>query len=210
MQRSSRPAVTKNLPSAENWSLTWDDAWPEVAGRVRRILRSRRAPPSIIDDAIQTAAERALRRTEGFDTLDGCVNWTVKVAWHEIQAQWRREARVSPGDVPERAGGSDPAREVEDRLAIATAIKSLALLPEPERHAILSSLDDSGLSERPLSAAEKMRRSRARRRLAALVSGSDTQLAGPISRQRVATDPRRVLTASSGISDGRRREEPVR
>ncbi|HZT66987.1 MAG TPA: sigma factor [Acidimicrobiales bacterium] len=181
-----------------------------MARRVRNVLRSRRAPASIIDDAIQTAAERALRRAEGFDSLDGCVNWAVKVAWHEVQAQWRREARVSPGDAPERTGGSDPAREVEERLAIAAAIKNLALLSETERRAILSSLDDCGLSGKPLSAAEKMRRSRARRRLTALVAGSDTQLAGPISRQGVATDPRRVLPASSGISDERQREESAR
>jgi hypothetical protein len=96
----------------------------------------------------------------------------VKVARHEVQAQWRREARAVPGGIPDGPIGDDPARIVEGRLSIAAALDGLAALSDSDRQAILASLDDSDPTE-PLSAAEKMRRYRARRRLAALVADLD-------------------------------------
>jgi DNA-directed RNA polymerase specialized sigma24 family protein len=142
-----------------------------VVSRVRRILRSRGAPPSSIDDALQTAAERALCRPGGFDSVDGCVHWTTKVAWHEIECSWRRQAKAVAGEVPERAGGADPAAVVEGRLALEATIEGLAGLTDSDRQTILSSLDDADLAAAPLSAAEKMRRYRVRRKLAASLAG---------------------------------------
>lgn len=39
------------------------------------------APPVTIDDALQTAALRALCRHEGFDSFNGLVSWVIVVAW---------------------------------------------------------------------------------------------------------------------------------
>jgi hypothetical protein len=100
------------------------------------------------------------------------VNWTVKVAWHEVQAQWRRDARAVPGHITDRATGDDPARIVEGMLAIAAAVEGLDALSDADRQAILASLGGCGPTE-PLSAAEKVRRYRARRRLAAIVEDWD-------------------------------------
>jgi DNA-directed RNA polymerase specialized sigma24 family protein len=127
--------------------------------KVRRVLRSREAPPSTIDDAIQTAAERSFVRAQTFDSLQGWSNWTVKVAWHEVQAQWKRDTRSVPGGDPtDTPGGPDPA----DVIA----------LPDADRQAIIEDLDDETLSE-PVAGREKMRRYRARRRLATLVADWD-------------------------------------
>lgn len=150
-------------------SPTWGDAWLEVETKVRRILRSRGAPPFTVDDALQTAAERALLRTDGFDSLQGWINWTVKVAWHEVQAQWKREARSVLGDPADTPGGPDPAGMIENQLELAAAIRGLVDLTDGDRRAILEGLAEEGLSE-PLAAREKMRRYRARRRLAAIVA----------------------------------------
>ncbi|MGH8997059.1 MAG: RNA polymerase sigma factor, partial [Acidimicrobiales bacterium] len=141
-----------------------------MAGRVSRILRRRGAPPDTIDDALQTAAMRALKRSEGFDSPDGLVNWLVKVAWHEIQAEWRRHARLETGPVPERSGPPDPADVVEDRLALDAVADGLASLSDAEREAILGGVDRSGDSP----ASTKMRRYRARKHLAAIVAATKT------------------------------------
>ena len=137
--------------------------------KVRGILRSRGAPPFTVDDALQTAAERSLLRTDGFDSLQGWINWTVKVAWHEVQSQWKREARSVLGDPTETPDGPDPAAMVENQFELAAAIRSLAALTDEDRRAILSGLAEEGFGE-PLAAREKMRRYRARRRLAAIVA----------------------------------------
>ena len=140
--------------------------------KVRRILRSRGAPPFTVDDAIQAAAERALLRTDGFDSLQGWINWTVKVAWHEVRSQWKREARSVLGDPTETPDGPDPASTVENQFELAATIRGLVALTDEDQRAILSGLAEEGLSE-PLAAREKMRRYRARRRLAALVAEWD-------------------------------------
>ena len=62
-----------------------------MEARARRVLQGRRAPPATVDDALQTAALRALHRDRRFDTIDGWVNWTIEVAWHEAQIEWRRQ-----------------------------------------------------------------------------------------------------------------------
>lgn len=138
--------------------------------KVRRILRSRGSPSSTVDDALQTAAERAFVRAETFDSVQGWINWTVKVSWHEVQAQWKRDARSAPCESLEFSGGRDPATVVEQELELAAAIRGLRELGPDDRQAIVEGLDD-GASGVPLAAREKMRRYRARRRLASVVAG---------------------------------------
>lgn len=112
---------------------------------------------------------RALQRREGFDSIDGCVNWTTRVAWHEVQAEWYRQARVTPGEIPDLADGRDPARVTEARLILDATKRILDTLKIDDRKAILSVLDERGVSEGRLTAREKMRRHRARQRLAVLL-----------------------------------------
>ena len=142
-----------------------------MAGRVAAILRARGAPPSTIDDAVQAAAERALRRADGFDSIDGLINWMVTVGWRETHSQWRRQSKCLPGEVPDQVGGHDPAAIVEDRLGLEAVAEALAELTPAERTAILASLADEASEHEALSAADKMRRYRARRRLSAIVAG---------------------------------------
>lgn len=94
------------------------------------------------------------------------------MAWHEVQAQWRRDARVVLGEPIERSGGPDPAAIMERQVELATAIRGLEALTATDREAIVTSLDDA-LSGEPLAGREKMRRYRARRRLAALIADLD-------------------------------------
>lgn len=90
------------------------------------------------------------------------------VAWNEVQAEWRRQARVDFGEVPERPGGLDPAVVVQGRIDLGVAIAGLACLSDTDREAITAELVDETVEpQRPQA---KMRRHRARQRLAALVT----------------------------------------
>jgi DNA-directed RNA polymerase specialized sigma24 family protein len=140
-----------------------------VAERVTRVLRRRGAPPTTIDDAIQTAALRALCRHEGFDSFDGLVSWVIVVAWHEVQAEWRHAARADLGEVPENPVGPDPAAVVESHIALDAVADGLSSLSDTERQAILAPLVDDTASAGPDDARVKMRRHRARQHLAELV-----------------------------------------
>jgi len=150
-------------------SLSWDDVWPEVAERVRRTLQRRRAPPDVIDEALQEAALRAWSRADGFDSVEGMVRWVTVVAWHQVIAEWRRQARVEPGGVPERPASDDPTRTVEDRLSVEVVIQGLAQLNDVERSVILSGTVDSAVGDSADRARTKMRRFRARQHLAVVV-----------------------------------------
>jgi DNA-directed RNA polymerase specialized sigma24 family protein len=141
---------------------------------VRRILRSRGAPSFTVDDALQTAAERSLLRAGGFDSLQGWINWSVKVAWHEVQAQWKREARSVSGEPADAPCGPGTEYVVEHQLELEAALRGLVTLTDSDREAIMSGLEEDGHSV-PLAAREKMHRYRARRRLAALVAEWDDE-----------------------------------
>lgn len=138
-----------------------------MAERVTRVLRKRGAPTATIDDALQTAALRALTRHGGFDSLEGLTNWVIVVAWHEVQAEWRSQARVRVGDIPEYAAGPDPCEVVEDRLTLEAVTAAFALLKADDQDSILSALIDSPRPNKPQEPQVKMRRHRARQRLAA-------------------------------------------
>jgi len=138
-----------------------------VASTARGVLLRRGAPRSTVDDAIQVAAERALRRREPFDGIPGWTNWTIKVAWHEVQAEWRRQARVETGEPPDRPDTADPAIVAEHRLDLEAVASALSGLKPADRAAAIESLNEDPDRAEPLSPSEKMRRYRARRRLAA-------------------------------------------
>ncbi len=138
--------------------------------RVARVLRKRGAPPATIDDAVQTAALRALCRTDGFDSFAGLINWVTVVAWHEVQAEWRQRARIELGAVPEQPTEPDPADVVETHLVVDAVVDGLSALTPDEREAILAPLaEDAGSPNGPDDARTRMRRHRARQRLAELI-----------------------------------------
>lgn len=138
----------------------------------RRVLLRRGAPSALVEDAIQVAAERALRRREPFDGVQGWTAWTIKVAWHEVQAEWRRQARLESREPPDRPDTADPAIVTEDRLELEAVALALYELKPADRAAALAGLEPDEAAE-PLSPSEKMRRYRARRRLAALIAAHD-------------------------------------
>jgi len=100
------------------------------------------------------------------------MNWTIKVAWHEVQAEWRRQARVLSGDPPESLEVVDTAAIAEHRFEWSSLSNAFTGLRPADRAALLAGLDENA-DGGPLSASEKMRRFRARRRLAALMAANE-------------------------------------
>jgi hypothetical protein len=101
------------------------------------------------------------------------VNWVTRVAWHEVQAEWHRQARTVHCALPELPDDRDPARVTMSRRKLEDVRQSLCLLCDADRQAILSALDDPSDSEGPLEAKVKMRRRRARQRLASLLEDDE-------------------------------------
>lgn len=89
-------------------------------------------------------------------------------------ADWHRQARVELGGVPERPASDDPAKTVEDRLALELVIEGLAQLNDVERAVILSGTADSAAGDSADRARTKMRRLRARQHLAVVVGRVDS------------------------------------
>lgn len=100
--------------------------------------------------------------------------WVLVVAWNEVQAEWRRQARIEFGEIPERPDGPDPATVVEGRMDIDAAIIGLARLSEPDREVIKATLINESTGAQPPQV--KMRRHRARQRLITLVAGTNDHL----------------------------------
>jgi hypothetical protein len=90
------------------------------------------------------------------------------VAWHEVQAEWRQRARIELGAVPEQATEPDPAEVMETRLVVDAVVDGLSALTPGEREAILAPLAEHA-SNGPDDARTRMRRHRARQRLAELI-----------------------------------------
>ena len=150
-------------------SLNWNAVWPEVSERVRRTLKRRGAPEDTIDDALQSAAMKALCHTDGFDSPEGLLRWVTVVAWNEVQAEWRRRARLQVGDLPEPVSVADPAVSVETQMQLDAVVDGLAQLSDAERRAVFSGMSQEPDARLPDDARSKMRRYRARRHLVHLV-----------------------------------------
>ena len=140
-----------------------------MSERVRRTLKRRGAPEDTIDDALQSAAMKALCHTDGFDSPEGLLRWVTVVAWNEVQAEWRRRARLQVGDLPEPVSVADPAVSVETQMQLDAVVDGLAQLSDAERQAVFSGVAWEQDAGPPDDASFKMRRYRARRHLAHLV-----------------------------------------
>lgn len=139
-----------------------------MTDRLAQVLRRRGAPPATVDDAVQTAVLRALTRADGFDSSAGLFNWLIVVAWHEVQAEWRRTARINDGEVPDQPTNLDPAVIVQGHLELDAVADGLAVLSPAEREVLLLPLRE-GADGGPDKPYVKMRRHRARQHLAEVV-----------------------------------------
>jgi DNA-directed RNA polymerase specialized sigma24 family protein len=130
----------------------------------------------LVEDAIQTAAMRALSRTKPVTGgQEGIVRWTTTVAWHEVVAEWRRQSRVEATADLDPPGEGDPAPIVECRLMAEAVRAGFRSLSVGEQEVVLSRLDETRHGG-PEPSRTKVRRYRARQHLAALIDWTDTEV----------------------------------
>ena len=192
---------TRPNPSAisPDYAKRLGTTWPAVAERLGGILGARGTAPPDIDDALQTAAERALRRKVPFDGPEDLFAWALTVAERAVIDAYRRKRRIVWEPPPDSPDGTDVDRQVRCRLALEALAPAVRGLRPRERDALL----EPGAVV-PGSRDARTRavvRFRARAKLAAAVEGLIAWLAFLVRRlhvRRVA--PALVMTAALGAT----------
>ena len=184
---------------AENYEERFQTAWPPVAGRLGRVLSAKGTARQDVDDALQTAAERALRRQVPFDGPDDLYAWASTVAQRALIDAYRQQRRMTGQTPDEGPAPGDLERQVRCRLAIEALVPAVRELKPEERAALsVSSGCEPGSRE---ARAQAVHRFRARAKLAAIVEGLVAWLILLLrgrSIRRIA--PGLAMTAALGVS----------
>lgn len=149
------------------------ECWPPAASRVLRMLLALGADRHTAEELVQETAFRVWRSEAPFDSPADLAAYARKVALNLRVALFRRSARLARGEVPVVVAADDPAAEAEARIALGRTLTELAAMADTDRRAILYGVwgDPEGWDSADYKR-WKMRRSRAREKLRALVEGA--------------------------------------
>ena len=150
-------------------ALTFEESWPHLAERVARLLAARGVPHGNWDDILQETAIKLFRCWDRIDPEQGPWGLTRTIAIHAIAdnalAHRRREIAT---DVPETPDPRDCAQAGIARHRLSSTVEALSRMSSTDRDVLLAEVGEAPTPELGASAL-KMRRSRARQRLVALV-----------------------------------------
>ena len=153
---------------------SFEDDWPELQKGLKRNLARRGIPPWRADDVIQETGLKLFRCWENVDPERSPFGLALRIAnnllWDEARKHRGREIL---GDVPEKAATHDVEELGLARLELHKARKLLDKLSPNHRTVLLAEVGAEELPERN-SAATKMVRMRARKRLSALMSNASS------------------------------------
>lgn len=159
---------------------SFDDAWPDLADRLRRSLTARGVPVQDRDDVVQETALRVYRSWTGLDPNRPAWPFVITVAiniWRDIiRERTGRIAECHPTAHIEVTADLDVERDVLARQELANtvvAIRSLA----PEQRRLLLATEEFADTVRPLRPAERVARMRVRRQLARAVGRASAAFA---------------------------------
>jgi DNA-directed RNA polymerase specialized sigma24 family protein len=147
----------------------FEQAWPEVARRLRRMLERRFVPRAAVDDLIQETAARVVANDVQFEGVEDLLRWCNTVVWRLALNEARRSRHFA-----------DESYDRPASLSVADdAISRYTLAEVQRRLADLSSTELQALRVRPEGAAFTraeatkwyVRRHRARARLVAMLDG---------------------------------------
>lgn len=179
---------------------TFDEAWPELADRLRGSLIVRGVPAQDRDDVVQETALRVYRAWHTIDPERPAWPFVVTVAlniWRDmLRERSVRDADIRPVWAFELTGDHDVERAVLARQELAivgAAMRSLA----PEQRRLLLATEDFADTVRPLLPAERVARMRVRRQLARAV-GRASALVAVVWLRRPARAAGLVATAYVG------------
>lgn len=155
----SRTAVAASPPNADLAVL-----WLEVAPRVECFLARLGCPAADREDVMQDLAIRLLDSAVSFEKAGDLMPWACTVSRNLYLDLLRHQSRHPQAEIDllaERPGHVDVARHVEQRLALASVLSAIRLLPLQQRQLLSSAEDAAG----PVPAGVRMQRHRLLRRL---------------------------------------------
>ena len=173
------------------------EVWPEVSGRLGRLLASRGASRDVADDVVQEVAARALAREIVFDDAADLMRWAVPVALNLLVDSARHAGRVTVGIDGWDVAEGDVADLVAHRDRLTRVLGAVARLSDADRIALTSAESPADRREAVKLA---VRRHRARRRLLALVDGVAAFVAWLGLSLRRARAPRAVSVAALPVA----------
>jgi DNA-directed RNA polymerase specialized sigma24 family protein len=163
-----QPVSTQPLYDHESFN----DAWPDLAERLRRSLTARGVPAQDRDDVVQETALRVYRSWTGLDPNRPAWPFVITVAiniWRDIiRERTGRIAVVHPTANIEATADLDVEREVLARQELAKTVVAMRSLA-PEQRRLLLATEEFADTVRPLRPAERVARMRVRRQLARAV-----------------------------------------
>ena len=153
---------------------SFEECWPELQKSLQRNLARRGVPPWRADDVIQETGLRLFRCWENVDPERSPFGLALRIAnnlmWDEAR---KHQGREILGDVPEKAAAHDVEELTLARIELNRARTLLDRLNPNHRSVLLAEVGAEELPERN-SAATKMVRMRARKRLTALMSNASS------------------------------------
>jgi hypothetical protein len=146
------------------------EVWPEVSGRLARMLMSRGVDPALRDDIVQEVALRALAKQVPFTDPADLYRWAAVTARNLHVDHLRTGGRTTDDDaLAAMPDHTDVAHAAERRIALRTVIRELAVMRPGDREAILEGLRSD---QAPATSQMLVRRHRARTTLRRAVGGA--------------------------------------
>jgi RNA polymerase sigma factor (sigma-70 family) len=143
----------------------FESEWPDTAKRLKSALVRRRIPYSVIDDLVQETALRLYQKKDWLDPERGTWPLAFTVAMNILKDQLRSETRRQALTPLAPAAEPDPEAVALARIELTRVREALDLLPESQRSVLLAEIGGSFSADSRSSAAVKMLRMRARKRL---------------------------------------------
>jgi DNA-directed RNA polymerase specialized sigma24 family protein len=158
----------------------FEQAWPTVEARLRRVMAARRVPEADRDDLLQEVAARALASGVAFESADDLGPWAATVLRRLHVDLHRRSNRIgfamSDGDVPgdDVDAAAEVAVTVEARMDLDAVAKVMATWSPATRQVLLET-ERAGTTH---TSAFYVRRHRLRLKLLAAIDGVGGFLGG--------------------------------
>jgi hypothetical protein len=148
-----------------------ESVWPDVATRLQSMLRRRGVRHHDIDEIVQETAARVISNAVRYDDADDLFRWAAVVGGRLAIDVRRRGARLSDGELPDRADTVDVAMAAEHRVVLGAVRNRLPELSARDQEVLLSSFHDEPVPSRRESVRLAVARHRARNRLRGLLDG---------------------------------------
>ncbi|MEA2447566.1 MAG: hypothetical protein QOK47_1203 [Actinomycetota bacterium] len=162
---------------------TFEIEWPGLATRLESFLARKGVPADQREDLVQETGTRLVGMWNSVDRSRPTWALTLTIALNIIRDRYRRgESREIASEVPDLPAHYDLEQAGLARIELGRVKRALASLTDAQRGALMAELGYRDGFHRPDSSADKMLRSRARRRLTTIVGRASAGFAFQLRR----------------------------